>query len=80
MAKRAMSSAEKSRVPGSIPGGYIYFHFEFFACFPSLQLGGTLANEIRQDHSPVVIVYLINHTRPVYILITAVLFKVDKHT
>ena len=25
----------KQRVAGSIPGGDIYFHFEFFACFPS---------------------------------------------
>ena len=34
------------------------FHFEFFACFPSLQVGGALANEIKHDHSPIVIVVL----------------------
>ena len=46
--------ARNHRVAGSIPDGDIYFHFEFFACFPSLQVGGTLANEINHDHSPVV--------------------------
>ena len=34
-----------------IPGGGIYFHFEFFACFPSLQLSRALANETKHDHS-----------------------------
>ena len=38
---------------------YIYYiHFEFFACSPSLHVGGALANEIKHDHSPVVIVDL----------------------
>ena len=50
--------AGKPRVAGSIPSGDIYFHFEFFTCFPSLQLGGTLVNEIKNDHSPVVIIVL----------------------
>ena len=56
MAKRCRCPAKIQRVADSILGGDIYFHFEFFACFPSLQVGGTLANEIKHDHSPVVIV------------------------
>ena len=39
---------------GSIPVGYIYFHFELFTCLPSLQLGGALAHEIKHDNSHVV--------------------------
>ena len=35
-----------------------YFHFEFFACFPSLHVDGVLGNEIKHDHIPVVIVIL----------------------
>ena len=48
MAKRSRYSARKEKVAGSIPDIYIYFYFEFFACFPSLQVGGALANEIKQ--------------------------------
>ena len=40
----------------SILGGDIYFHFGLFSCFPSLQVGGAIANEIKHAHSPVVIV------------------------
>ena len=58
MAKRSRRPARNQRVAGSIPDGDIYFHFEFFSCFPSLQVGGALANEIKHDHSPVVIVVL----------------------
>ena len=58
MAKRSSYPAGKPRVAGLIPVGDLYFHFEFLAYFPSLQLGGALANEIKQDHSPVVIVVL----------------------
>ena len=58
MVKRSRCPARNQRVAGSIPGGDIYFHFEFFASFPSLQVGGALANEIKHDHSPVVIVVL----------------------
>ena len=46
------------RVAGSMPVGNIYFHFEFFVCFPSLHVGGALANEIKHVNSPVVIVVL----------------------
>ena len=45
----------KAKVAGSISGGDIYFHFEFFACFDSFQLGGTFANEIKHANSPVVL-------------------------
>ena len=38
--------------------GDIYFHFEFSACFPSLQDDGDLANEIKHAHSPLVIIVL----------------------
>ena len=58
MAKRSRCPARMQMVAGSIPGGDIYFHFEFFASFSSFQVGGTLANEIKHDHSPVVIVVL----------------------
>ena len=58
MAKRSRCLTRNQRVAGSIPGGDIYFHFEFFACFHSLQVSGTLTNEIKHDHSPVVIVVL----------------------
>ena len=37
---------DQERVAGSIPGGYIYFHFEMFACFPSLQVGGAPAMKL----------------------------------
>ena len=33
-----------------------YLYFECFACFSSLQLSGPLANEIKYNHLPVVIV------------------------
>ena len=56
MAKRSRCPARNQRVAGSIPGGDIYFHFEFFVC--SLQVDGALANEIEHDHSPAVIVVL----------------------
>ena len=58
MAKRSRCPVRKERVIGSISGGDTYFHFKFFACFPSLQVDGALANEIKHDHSPVVIVVL----------------------
>ena len=54
MAKRSKRPARNQRVAGSIPGGDIYFHFEFFACFSSLKVGGALANEIKHGHSSVV--------------------------
>ena len=56
MAKRARCPARKPRVAGSIAGGDINFYFEFVAYFPSLQLGGGLANEIKHGHSHIVIV------------------------
>ena len=40
---------------GSNPAGNIYFHFEFFALFPFLTAE---RNEIKLDHSPVVIIVL----------------------
>ena len=58
MAKWSRCPARKQRVAGSIPGGDLYFHFEFFACFPSLPVGGALANEIKYGHLPVGIVVL----------------------
>ena len=58
MAKRARCPARKPGVDGSIPGGDIYFHFEFFACLHTLQLRRALANEIMHDHPPVDIVVL----------------------
>ena len=58
MAKRFRWPARNQRVAGWIPRGDMYFHFEFFACFPFLQVGGAFANEIKHDHSPVVIVVL----------------------
>ena len=58
MAKRSRRPARNQKVAGSKPGGDTYFHFEHFACFPSLQVGGVLANEIKHDNSPVVIVVL----------------------
>ena len=67
MAKRSKCPARNQRVAGSIPGGYIYFHFEFYAYFPSFQVNGALTNEIKHDYSLVAIVFLdpdtINHTR-----------------
>ena len=42
----------------SIPGGDVYFHFEFFVCFPLLTARRTHANEIKHDHSPVQYVIL----------------------
>ena len=50
--------ARNQRVAGSISGGDIYFNLELFSCFPSLQVGEALTNEIKHDHSPVVIVVL----------------------
>ena len=58
MAKRARCPARKPGVDGSIPGGDIYFHFEFFRLSPYLTAWGALANEIMQDHAPVDIVVL----------------------
>ena len=67
MAKQTRCPARKPWDVGSIPGEDVYFHFDFFARFPSLQVGGALANEITHGHSPVLIVVLdpetINHTR-----------------
>ena len=37
--------AGKQGVAGSIPGGVIYFHFEFFAYVPWLQLGEAYTNK-----------------------------------
>ena len=54
MTKLIRCPARKPRVPGSIPSRDIYFHF--FACFPSLQHNSNLANEIKHDHLPIVIV------------------------
>ena len=54
MAKQASwCPAGKPRVDDLNLGGDIYFHFEFFACFPSLQIGGELASEIKHDNSSV---------------------------
>ena len=58
MAKKSRCPDRKQMVADAIPGGVIYFHFEIFAYFPSLQVGGVLANEIKHDHSPIVIVVL----------------------
>ena len=58
LANRSRCPTGNPMVAGLIPGGDIYFHFEFFACFPSLQLGGAIANEIKHDHSPVIIAVL----------------------
>ena len=56
MAKRSRCPARNQRVAVSILGGGIHFHFGLFRLFPSLKVGGALANEIKHDHSPVVIV------------------------
>ena len=61
---------------GSIPGGDIYFHFDFFTSLPS-QLGGAHANETSVTiYLPVVtVLYVVwtqdtsNHTRPMHILV-----------
>ena len=45
----------------------MYFHFEFFAGFPSLQLAGAPANEIEHDHLPVDIVVLDPRYKALYI-------------
>ena len=58
MAKRSRYPARNQKVAGSILGGDIYFYFEIFACFPSLQISRAVANEIKHDHLPVVIVFL----------------------
>ena len=58
MANRPRCPARKQIVAGLIPGGDIYFHSELIACFPSLQVGGALANEIKHNQSPVGIVVL----------------------
>ena len=58
MAKRSRYPARNQKVAGSILDEDLYFHFEFFACFTSLQVGRALANEIKHEHSPVVIVVL----------------------
>ena len=51
MAERSRHPVRNQRVAaGLIPGGDINFNFEFFAC--------SLANEIKHDHSHVVIVVL----------------------
>ena len=46
------------RGAGSNPAGDIYFHFEFSIPACSEQLSGSHANEIKHDHSPVVVVVL----------------------
>ena len=43
---------------GSNPAGNIYVHFEFSLPPRSEQVSGTHVNEIKHDHSPVVIVVL----------------------
>ena len=58
MAMASRCPVSNQRIAGSIIGGDIYFHFELFAYFPSLQVGGADANKIKHDHSPVVIVDL----------------------
>ena len=58
MAKRSRCPAGKPRVAGSIPGRDKNIHFAFFACFPSVKLGGCLANEFKHCSSPVAIVVL----------------------
>ena len=58
MAKRSRRPARNQKIGGSKPGGDTYFHFELFACFPSLQVGGALANESKHDSSPVVLIVL----------------------
>ena len=58
MAKRSKCPARNEKVAGSILGGDMHFHFEFFACFPYLQVSRAVANEIKHDHLPVVIVVL----------------------
>ena len=57
MVKRARCQARKQRVAGSFPSGDIHFHFECFTHFPFLQLGWSLANEIKHDHSLVLCSY-----------------------
>ena len=58
MPRNLRSQIGKPGVDCSIPDRDIYFHFELFACFPFLTLGGTLANGIMHDHSPVVYVVI----------------------
>ena len=43
---------------GSNPAGDVYFHFEFSLLLRSEQLPRAHENEIKDDHSPVVIVVL----------------------
>ena len=57
MAKRARCPAEKPMIAGSIPGGGIYFHFDFAFSFLTARWS-PLQNEIKHDISPVVIVVL----------------------
>ena len=45
MAKRSRCPARNQKVASVILSGDIYFHFEFFACFPSLQVSRAVANE-----------------------------------
>ena len=58
IAKRSRYPARNQGVAGSILGEYIYFYFDFFACFLSLQVSRAVANKIKHNHSPVVIVSL----------------------
>ena len=69
MAKRSRRLAGNQRVAGSIPGGDIYFHLDFFSFFPTLQAGGALVhvNEIKHDHTPVETPDTINHKGLVYL-------------
>ena len=63
----------KRGVVGWIPGGDIYFHFDFFACFSFLTAlrSPCKMNEIKHDNSTVVYVVLDpryhNHSRPMHI-------------
>ena len=47
-------SAEKAKSRWFVSSGDIYFVFEFFVCFSSLQLDEVHANGIKLDHSSVV--------------------------
>ena len=44
MAKRSRYPARNQKVAGSILDGDVYFHFEFFACFPSLVVKDEASN------------------------------------
>ena len=61
---------------GSNTAGIIYFHFDFFAPPPrSEQVSGAHVNEIKHDHSPVVIVVLDPRYTALYIYSRSITFK-----